>query len=716
MECRFEVTAGIASVEIDQIFHQSHAEPLDCTYTFPLPAGAAVWRCEMHVNGRVIRARVEERADAQRIFREQKAAGRRAALVETERGNLFTLSLGNAQPGDVIVIRLAYFQTLERAAGALSLRVPVCPGVRYIPGRPLLRSLSGHGTADDTDQVPDASRISPPRIDALHPDAAYFCAEGKIARSDVADGSLSSPTHLLLLRENEALCEVAVAERGAVPDRDFVLRWSEPREAALQPRGWRYSDGGGDYALVQLRAPAGVAVAENSERDFYFLVDRSGSMQGAKWTQTCAALTAFVRLLGARDRVWITLFESAFLDFAEAPRLAPEVLRDRGFQNLVALGVTGGTEVLGAAAHVLEKIGAHSAGRSATVIFITDGQVGNEAVILARFRAQPGVTVHTFGIDVAVNDAFLQSLARQQGGECWLQTPHADIAGTVAGLADRLRRPVVTELKVHGDWELPNTPIPDVHAGQVIEISLSREPEKSSALEIAGLLASGQRHVFPLTLETSANPALRLLWARERLSKLLAEGQRSIALALAKQYNILCEGAAFIAWDESERVPIAPREIYQPSLRLGFDACLKMASPDMFMDEKNLSMPDEFDLADPGDVCDETFQAASPLSKAELPGASDDQDDLATQLAAAGVDAALAKWLATWAGAKWLKKSARRKLLRELLEVLRVAGNFEPAEIREICRGFLDAHFASSPAEHSAASRLLRAWQARAGV
>jgi hypothetical protein len=31
-----------------------------------------------------------------------------AALVEMERGNLFTLSLGNVQPDDIIVIRFAY--------------------------------------------------------------------------------------------------------------------------------------------------------------------------------------------------------------------------------------------------------------------------------------------------------------------------------------------------------------------------------------------------------------------------------------------------------------------------------------------------------------------------------------------------------------------------------------------------------------------------------
>lgn len=566
VECRFDVTAGVASVEIDQVFHQSHAQPLDCTYTFPLPAGAAVYRCVMQVNGRTISAQIEAREDAERIFLEQKAAGHRAALVEMERENLFTLTLGNVQPGDVIVVQLAYFQTLERVASALSLRVPVCPGVRYIPGVPLLRAPSGRGTADDTDEVPDASRLSPPRIEALHPDAACFAVAGKIARSDAAEGTVSSPTHPLLVQECAERIDVALADRGAVPDRDLVLRWEEPRDAVLTPRAWRTARRGKHYALVQLRAPVGVPAAGEGRRDYYFLVDRSGSMGGMKWTKACEALRAFVGLLRADDRVWITLFESDFRDFAEKPLAAPALLRDPSFQNLHRLGVDGGTELLPAAIHVLAKVRAFSPDGDATVILITDGEVGNEADILRCFHSAADTTVHAFGIDTAVNDALLRSLARQHGGECWLLTPDDDIAGAVAGLGGRLRRPVITRLKVGRGWELAGMPRRSLHDGQVLEFSLRATAAKPGAIRLDGTLANGEAHTFRIEAARSANPALPLLWARERMSKLQAEDRQPEALALAREHNLLCEGAAFVAWDEAEQVQVAVREFYQPSL------------------------------------------------------------------------------------------------------------------------------------------------------
>ena len=139
IECRFETSGAAVDVQIDQVFHQSAGRPLDVTYSFPLPSKAAAYRCEMIVNGRTIRAKIVELEAARRIARQKKAEGRRTALVEIERGNLFTLSLGNVQPDDIIVIRFAYVEELDAWRDELALQMPFNPGVRYVRAKPLLR-------------------------------------------------------------------------------------------------------------------------------------------------------------------------------------------------------------------------------------------------------------------------------------------------------------------------------------------------------------------------------------------------------------------------------------------------------------------------------------------------------------------------------------------------------------------------------------------------
>ncbi|MGV3663053.1 MAG: VIT domain-containing protein [Prosthecobacter sp.] len=579
VETQFRVTGEVVVVEMEQVFEQTARESLDVTYSFPLPGSPAVFRCEMIINDRVVRAVVMEQQEARRVVAEKKAAGHRTALVEMERDNLFTLQLGNAAPGDTIVIRLAYMETLERLGTQLSLRIPFSPGVRYIPGKPLLRANSGRGSADDTDQVPDASRLTPPRITRAHPDAATVYVHGVFDADEITTTTVASPTHAAVIFPQGGKVEVELAQAEEAPDRDFVLRWEEKAALEPQPRAWVSAQGGETHALLQLRAPqaADAAVAgDDHAQDIYFLLDRSGSMQGVKWQMCAQALHAFVRELGARDRVWITCFGSYYQDFAEKLMTRDELLADRGFRTLARLGTSGGTELQPALEHVLKLRQTHSASQTSRLILITDGQVGNEPAILKLMKkpAHAALPVHCFGIDDAVNDAFLKNLARQTGGRCALMTPKDDIPAAVRALAVSLRRPVLTDLRLEGDGSLPNegSSLAELHAGEVIlvPLRLAEGQPLSAAITARRPDGSAWRQTFDLhpSAEASSTAAPRLLWARGRINHLIEQGRQSDAVQVAIAHNLTCDGASFVAWDEAEKVSVARREVYQPS----FDA------------------------------------------------------------------------------------------------------------------------------------------------
>ena len=572
IETRFRVTGEIVLVEMDQVFEQTAGEALDVTYTFPLPGHAAVHRCEMIVNGRTIRAVVMEEKEARRVVAEKKAAGHRTALVEMDRDNLFTLQLGNVAPGDRIVIRFAYFQWLDRLGPQLSLRVPFSPGVRYIPGKPLLRANRGHGSVDDTDQVPDASRISPPRISGDHPDAATLYLHGLLDESEISLASLISPSHPVHPRVTAGRIEVELDSEAIVPALDFVLRWEEKASTAPAAHSWANTYEGDTYALLQLRAPRveQTAVADDLAQDMYFLLDRSGSMEGMKWLKCAEALHAFVKELGAQDRIWITCFESSFQDFAEAPLLRDEMLNDPGFLSLADLGTGGGTELLPALENVLAARRGFASGRPSRLILITDGQVGNEAGIFERMGEPDArhLPVHCFGIDDTVNDAFLQKLARQTGGRCVLMTPQDDIPAAIHRLAVTLRRPVLTGLVLERGG-LPtvddNPQLADLHAGEVTLLPL-RFPEGTAEAVITGRLPDGSawRQAFAIEPD-NANAAPSLVWAQRRCRHLVETGRQVEAVALAVSHNVVCKGTSFAAWDEAEKAAVAKVEVYQPS-------------------------------------------------------------------------------------------------------------------------------------------------------
>ena len=306
---------------------------------------------------------------------------------------------------------------------------------------------------------------------------------------------------------------------------------------------------------------------ENREgSDIYFLVDRSGSMAGEKWAKTAEALIAFVNAAAQRDRVWITFFESDYRDFAEKPLERDTLLRDPNFQSLAKLGTDGGTELLPALRHVLTIEQRYSTQRRSHIVLITDGQVGNEEAVLQAVSGH-ALPVHCFGIDHAVNEAFLRQLAGQQRGTSVFLTPNDDLVRPIAILGSRLNRPVLTDLALDGGWELADTELPDIHAGQVVFASIRAGGERTD-INVAGKDALGRPLTLALATQAAETDLPKLIWMKRRIDSLLQRGENSEAIALAEKANLVCRGAAFVAWDDAEKVAIAQDEVYQPS----FDA------------------------------------------------------------------------------------------------------------------------------------------------
>jgi len=618
---RADITAGFAEVAVDQLFEQNNTQPLDCRFLFPLPANAAAYRCEMHVNSRVILAKVEERAAARKHFKELKASGRRAALAESERDNLFTLQLGNIQPGDRILMRFAYLQPVQRLREQRTLRIPVNPGVRYIPGESLLRDNSGPGTVDDTNLVPDASRITPPRIDPEHADAAALHATVRLhGAGDLADGA-SSPSHPIVMKRDGEDLVAALAANGHLPDCDFIFTWNEKPPVTPVIRTWLDENRRG---LLEIRLPASVSPTPGSMLpapcsveipDVYCLLDRSGSMQGANWTGACKALAAFIPRLHPDTRVWLTLFETDTRDYDAVPVRAGDIDFGPDGKRIHRHGTAGGTELVPALRHLEAKMREHSAGRATAVLLITDGEIGNEhgAVNAAK---QLGCPVHLLGVAMTANDD-LEAIARETGGRSVFVAPGEDIPAAVERFAPILRAPVVTGLTITPGWQTADeSPLRNLCDGDDIVIPISATPDAPelsltcTSTQLFGVaseacppvcgspatavptqvcpglspLHSGSNLSFipPHTSPPSSDPTqvsnsgfiprqissrnAGLIWARSCIRHLDASKRKDEALALAKQFNLLSRGAAFIAWDDAERVPVAQTEIVQPAM------------------------------------------------------------------------------------------------------------------------------------------------------
>jgi hypothetical protein len=206
----------------------------------------------------------------------------------------------------------------------------------------------------------------------------------------------------------------------------------------------------------------------------------------------------------------------------------------------------------------------HSAGRPTVVLLITDGEVGDERGAVSAAR-QLGCPVHLLGVAMTANDG-LDAIARSTGGRSVFLAPGEDIPAAVERFAPILHAPVITGLSLTPGWQTADeSPLCNLCAADDIVIPISASADALD-LDVGGHTADGSLWSVVPERQTLSNAGV--LWARPRIRHLDASKREDEALALAKEYNLLSRDAAFIAWDDAEKVPVAQTEIVQPAMHV----------------------------------------------------------------------------------------------------------------------------------------------------
>ena len=128
---------GLGSeVTVTQRYTNLEAVDVEAVYVFPLEEGAAVCGFTARVGDRLICGRVEEREKAFEVYDDAMAAGHGAFLLDQERPNIFTVSVGNLRPQQTIEIAITYVTLLTFEGAAVRLLIPTTVSPRYVPAGP----------------------------------------------------------------------------------------------------------------------------------------------------------------------------------------------------------------------------------------------------------------------------------------------------------------------------------------------------------------------------------------------------------------------------------------------------------------------------------------------------------------------------------------------------------------------------------------------------
>jgi hypothetical protein len=119
-----EITGMIVHTTVTQTFKNQTADWIEGLYRFPLPDKAAVDSMTMLVGNRRIVGKIKEKEAARKTYANAVKAGKKAALLEEHRPNMFSSRVGNVAPGAIIVVELTFLSYAEQKGLNFSWTMP----------------------------------------------------------------------------------------------------------------------------------------------------------------------------------------------------------------------------------------------------------------------------------------------------------------------------------------------------------------------------------------------------------------------------------------------------------------------------------------------------------------------------------------------------------------------------------------------------------------
>jgi Ca-activated chloride channel family protein len=564
-EVSVTINAVIAQVQVTQHYANEGTRPIHARYVFPASTRAAVHGMRMQVGEQTVVARIQERQAATQTFQTAKKAGQSASLLTEERPNVFTMQVANILPGEAIRIELTYTELLVPTDGTYEFVYPTVVGPRY--------ATVPEAGAEDHHQW-----LKNPYLREGSPSVPRFDIQTQVAAGlPIAEMScVSHAAEIAYADASNAAVRLAAGETNA-GNRDYILRYRLTGRQ-IQTGLMRYAGEKENFFVMMVQPPERVAPETIMPREYIFVVDVSGSMNGFPLDTAKTLLRRLIGGLRPVDRFNVVLFAGAAQVLAPACLPADTDNLARAVALIDRQEGGGGTELRQAMQTALALPTTEAMARC--VVVVTDGFIGLEKEVFTLIdRNLNRTNFFAFGIGSSVNRHLIEGLAHVGRGEPFVVTEPDEANAAAERFRQYIEAPVLSHIDIQYDgWEvydLEPARVPDLFAQRPLVVCGKWRGDASSGkVRITGTTAQGayDQTLTLAPLETTAADALPYLWARTRLTRLSDynlngedDDTKGQITSLGLTYHLLTPHTAFVAVDETVRNPGGPgNDVDQP--------------------------------------------------------------------------------------------------------------------------------------------------------
>lgn len=539
----------IATTVLEQKFYNELEREVSAVYVAPVPDGATILSFAEKVDDKWVEAEIQEKEDAEAAYATAVSEGKDAALAgamtATPAPNQPATPKMNFQikvflpPSSERTIRLIYTEVLLGEVGLTRYTYP----------------LSNTNLTEEP-------------IGDLY-------IKVQISEKDEIR-AVYTPTHknsAEVSRPQPNTASLVYRAQNVVPNQDFeVIYTQSPDKFGVNLAS--YVEGEAEDGYFVLIAAPQLETKTDEEvipKDFVFILDKSGSMQGDKIVQAKNALNMILGNLNPQDRFNIVAFSSLVETYA--PQLLPVEKRGEAQAWVNNVFADGGTNINDALVTALKTVDSSQPERPHIIVFLTDGQategVTETTAILDNVRAARSAQSRIYSIGVGdVNEALLNAVSSENRGTSLFVSATQPLEQPLADFYAAIDSPVLVDLALDfGEVEVydvqPN-PIPDMFLGGQVVITgrYRRNSPDKTTITLTGAIGGEPysaiyKDISFNTDSTAAKPYAFVprLWAQRKVDNLMLkiniEGPDPKLVdevrELALKYNLITPYTSFVA-------------------------------------------------------------------------------------------------------------------------------------------------------------------------
>lgn len=571
---------GYAITTVENHFFNPSDQDLEAVYEFPVPENGTVAEFTLWIDGKPIIGEVVEKERAKQLYQQEKAAGRNAGLTEKKSFYRFESRVSPVRAKQVTKTRLVYMQAADVEGGI----------GRYV------YPLEEGGTDQDKlefwqtdDKVHgkfsfDLSLRSGFPVDAVrapaHPHAVVSqTTENDWALSINKNGKNATPilpenTNLESDERSATFSDLEVQNENITGtaatslNQDLVVYWRLKPNLPGAIELVAHREPGKRRGTFMLTVTPGIDLQPITEgRDWVFVLDRSGSMQG-KYQTLMDATAQTLKTLGTNDRFKIILFSNRIESLTPDWVNANEISIDEVSKALYRSNPDGGTDMYAGIEAAIQGL---DADRTSSIVLITDGVANlgkTEKKYFLDLMSKADVRLFTGIMGNGANRPLLNSMTNVSRGFATSVSNSDDIMGVLISATEKVKYQALhdVDLKIKG-LKTSNI-VPEqattVYRGEQMVI-FGHYFGNNEAEVILSAKISGEekeyRTRFTFPKEASDNPEVERLWAYAKIESLKDKANylgisrddyQSAIVDVATEYGLVTDYTSMIVMSDAQ--------------------------------------------------------------------------------------------------------------------------------------------------------------------